>query len=196
LFFCPASLSPYCCMFLLCPPLPTPSRSPDRSEIVLTRGDTLSLRYTYRDYDSDCAVSIFLDRDRNPYNDNSLATVATIEHALPTGSAIREFAVATRITELAPDGSTYLCAKITDGIRTRYLYGSPSFVAGDAPGCAGDFDGSGQVDFDDFFLFADEFGENVPPADPQSDLDADGTIDMDDFFLFADSFGQSCKDLY
>jgi len=49
----------------------------------------------------------------------------------------------------------------------------------------GDFTGDGNVDFSDFFLFADGFGTN----DPQTDIFQDGIVDFSDFFLFADSFG-------
>ena len=51
---------------------------------------------------------------------------------------------------------------------------------------SGDFDGSGRVYFDDFFLFADAFGGN----NPQYDLDNSGTVDFDDFVIFADNFGK------
>ncbi|MFA6110898.1 MAG: hypothetical protein WDA75_19230 [Candidatus Latescibacterota bacterium] len=50
-----------------------------------------------------------------------------------------------------------------------------------------DFDGSGAVDFDDFFMFADRFGS----TNTFYDFDGDGRVDLDDFFLFADSFGKS-----
>ena len=49
---------------------------------------------------------------------------------------------------------------------------------------AGDFDGDGALDFNDFFYFADHFGT----TDPLCDLNGDGIVDLDDFFLFADSF--------
>ncbi|MBU1854057.1 MAG: hypothetical protein KJ957_08485, partial [Candidatus Omnitrophica bacterium] len=49
-----------------------------------------------------------------------------------------------------------------------------------------DFNGDGEVDFFDFFLFADAFGG----TDPEFDLDASGSVDFFDFFIFADAFGQ------
>lgn len=54
-----------------------------------------------------------------------------------------------------------------------------------------DFDGSGTVDFGDFFLFADAFGVTDP--DPRFDLDEDGRVGFGDFFLFADAFGRAAK---
>ena len=49
----------------------------------------------------------------------------------------------------------------------------------------GDFDATGRIDFDDFFLFAESFGTD----DPRYDLDRNGIVGFDDFFIFADSFG-------
>ena len=57
-------------------------------------------------------------------------------------------------------------------------------------GLPGDFSGDGQVDFEDFFLFADAFGG----ADPAYDLDSSGQVDFADFFLFADSFGKEGRE--
>jgi hypothetical protein len=54
---------------------------------------------------------------------------------------------------------------------------------------AGDFDGSGGVDFSDFFMFADAFGG----TDPFYDLSGDGKVDFDDFFVFADNFGKEAQ---
>ena len=53
-------------------------------------------------------------------------------------------------------------------------------IAGDA-----DFDGSGEVDFNDFVMFARAFGT----TDPQFDLDDSGMVDFGDFLLFARAFG-------
>ncbi len=50
----------------------------------------------------------------------------------------------------------------------------------------GDFDGSGRVDFGDFFLFVDSFRD---PA-PLFDLNRDAVLDLDDFFVFSDHFGE------
>jgi PKD repeat protein len=50
----------------------------------------------------------------------------------------------------------------------------------------GDIDGSGTVDFLDFFKFADEFGKTG--ADLKSDLNSDQVVDFSDFFLFVDLF--------
>jgi hypothetical protein len=54
---------------------------------------------------------------------------------------------------------------------------------------SGDFDGSAAVNFDDFFIFADNFGQTDFAA--ATDLDANGAVNFDDFFIFADNFGKS-----
>lgn len=58
---------------------------------------------------------------------------------------------------------------------------------------ATDFNGDGLVDFDDFFLFVDAFGQDASGDRAPYDLDGSGFIDLDDFFRFADAFGQSAK---
>ena len=58
----------------------------------------------------------------------------------------------------------------------------------------GDFDDSGCINLDDFFLFADQYGKNVDRNNVKFDLDKNGKIDVEDFFIFADNFGV-CKDV-
>ena len=59
----------------------------------------------------------------------------------------------------------------------------------------GDFDGNKVVNFDDFFLFVDRFGETTssPNFDADFDLDGSGSITFDDFFIFVDNFGTSAS---
>jgi hypothetical protein len=51
------------------------------------------------------------------------------------------------------------------------------------------------VGFDDFFLFADNFGLSGADQgfEPAFDLVADAKIDFEDFFLFSDNFGRTAK---
>src|SRR3989344_6814476 len=57
-----------------------------------------------------------------------------------------------------------------------------------------DFNNDNKIDFDDFFLFADQYGKNVDANNVKFDLDKNGKIDVEDFFIFADNFGV-CKDV-
>ena len=64
----------------------------------------------------------------------------------------------------------------------------PLEIIGDAtPQASTDFNGDGQTDFADFFLFIDAFGG----TDSRFDLDGNGTVDFVDFFRFVDDFDQS-----
>jgi len=64
-----------------------------------------------------------------------------------------------------------------------------------APQLTADFDSSGRVDLEDFFLFADAFGSTDESLgwDSAFDLDASQIVDFDDFFLFADAFGTTVE---
>ncbi|MEW6754821.1 MAG: choice-of-anchor D domain-containing protein, partial [Candidatus Latescibacterota bacterium] len=86
-----------------------------------------------------------------------------------------------------------------DPIRRRTLHGEDiaegrrvRFRRERAP-CVGDLDGNGEVDFTDFFLFADAFGRPPTGSYAAGDLDGDGAIDFSDFFVFADAFGRTCR---
>ena len=50
-----------------------------------------------------------------------------------------------------------------------------------------------RVDFDDFFILADRFGQDATAKtfDPAFDLNPNNKIDLDDFFIFVDNFGRS-----
>ncbi len=64
----------------------------------------------------------------------------------------------------------------------------PVEIIGDAAAQAStDFNGDGQTDFADFFLFIDAFGG----TDSRFDLDGSGTVDFVDFFQFIDAFDQA-----
>ena len=55
------------------------------------------------------------------------------------------------------------------------------------------FGADNRIGFDDFFIFADNFGLTAEDAgfDPAFDLAPSEAIDFDDFFVFADNFGRS-----
>ena len=58
---------------------------------------------------------------------------------------------------------------------------------------SGLFGSDSRIGFDDFFIFADNFGLTAEDAgfDPAFDLAPSAVIDFDDFFVFADNFGRS-----
>ena len=56
-----------------------------------------------------------------------------------------------------------------------------------------DIDGDGDVDADDFYIFAGAYGttDGDPTYNPDADLDGDGDIDPDDFYIFAKDYGKT-----
>lgn len=86
-------------------------------------------------------------------------------------------------------GSTSLGSVIQTGLTTGDYQLISGFVQephvpGGNP--TGDFNQDGEVNFDDFFLFAGAFGSD----NRAFDLNRDGRVDFDDFFLFAAHFGE------
>ncbi|NKB67566.1 MAG: hypothetical protein GKR89_10925 [Candidatus Latescibacteria bacterium] len=51
-----------------------------------------------------------------------------------------------------------------------------------------DFDGDGQIDMRDFFLFLEQFGQQGSLAERRFDLDDSGRVGLADFFLFLEQF--------
>lgn len=81
---------------------------------------------------------------------------------------------------------TDLSFRRTDGEEDKRTVRLVATLTEEGVSLAGDFDGNGEVDFSDFFLFADAFGG----TDPLYDLDGSGSVEFGDFFIFADNFGK------
>ena len=94
--------------------------------------------------------------------------------------------------ELEPEVEYWWRTRASDGTFDG-PWSFPSFFLGPESASAntGDFNGDGSVSFDDFFLFADQFGlgEGDTGYDSLYDLDGSLRIDFGDFFTFADVFG-------
>ena len=120
---------------------------------------------------------------------NVLATWAVpLEFAPDTnGCSVAAFALTN-----APAGTTHLSAKTAWHLRKRL---SLSFTSGVAAANftqasalrAGDLDGSGTVDFTDYFLLAAFWYTSNPDAD----LDGSGGVDLDDYFLLSHHWQQT-----
>ncbi len=130
--------------------------------------DKLEIKYVGQDYNSSSTVTIYIDADRNPYNNNSYVMmsegngdVQMIEThgATSTGYFTGSFEIDTNFlyihnrffgSQLYP----YIYAKITDGPRTRYMYAKTKIETN-----------SPQVNFNDSNLKAsieEEFGVANP----------------------------------
>ena len=83
------------------------------------RGKTISVGFRYNDSDSDATVSIFLDRDRNPYNGNTASRIARRTFGATPMAGAR---LAGSTVEPSP-GEYYVFAQIADSNgHLRYAY--------------------------------------------------------------------------
>ena len=51
--------------------------------------------------------------------------------------------------------------------------------------------GDGEIDFGDFVVFAQKFGQGDDGYDARCDLDSDGAVGFADFLIFAGAFGKA-----
>jgi len=95
------------------------------------------------------------------------------------------------------DGKEELREEIREvfGIQSGFFGGATGNVVIDGREACTDFDSSGLVDYDDFFIFVDNFGLNVGDDnfDNKFDFDLNGIVDFDDFFIFADDFDKEVE---
>jgi fibronectin type 3 domain-containing protein len=95
--------------------------------------------------------------------------------------------------DLAEGGTYYWRVRAVEGLVSGPFSATQQFVAQAAPSLVGDFNDSKKVDFTDFFLFVDHFGQVATDAayDAAFDLSLNSKIDFADFFLFVDNFGKT-----
>jgi hypothetical protein len=90
------------------------------------------------------------------------------------------------------EGETYYWrVRAVEGSLIGSFSDAEEFVAIDPSALAGDFNGDGNVTFDDFFLFVDFFGQDATGDAITYDLDGGGKVDFNDFFIFVDNFGKT-----
>ena len=92
------------------------------------------------------------------------------------------------------EGTTYYWrVRAEEGELVGEFSAADEFLVEAPSALPGDFDGNNTVNFNDFFLFVDRFGETTssPDFDSKFDLDNSGSITFDDFFVFVDNFGNS-----
>ena len=133
----------------------------------------------------------------NPGGSDLSITAITVE-----GTHASEFEVSTTQVTIASGGSetiTVILSPTSPGTKSASLLidhnaGDPTIVrmssAVYAAGTSPDFDGTGKVDLEDFFLFAAAFSQDPTGDNARFDLDGNAKIDFDDFFLFAGAFGK------
>ena len=133
----------------------------------------------------------------NPGTEDLSITAIIVE-----GTHASEYEVSTTQVTIASGGSetiTVIFSPTSSGTKSASLLidhnaGDPTTVRLSgvvyAAETSPDFDGTGKVDLDDFFLFAVAFGQEPTGDNVRFDLDGNNKIDFDDFFLFAGAFGK------
>src|SRR5205823_2638310 len=87
--------------------------------VSVAQGGTFGVSYQYQDYDSNVTVTIYLDRDQNPYNGNEVATGTWNENL--TGANPSNHDQQANTSNVQP-GTYFAYARISDGTHTRYYY--------------------------------------------------------------------------
>jgi len=89
--------------------------------LTVAANEVLQLNYNYRSNANPCVVTFYIDMDRNPYNNNNVVTIGT-QNWLATGTTLTQSTLNWTVNGLLDGTKYYVCAKITDGIHTRFLY--------------------------------------------------------------------------
>jgi hypothetical protein len=98
-------------------------------------GTILDLGYVAMDHDTSSTVTLHLDADRNPYNNNDLAAIGDpVQHAA-TGAAFIEKTVSWDTGDIPGGTTAHVYAKISDGTRTRYFYAPAQLIIPDTASC-------------------------------------------------------------
>jgi hypothetical protein len=152
-------------------PLSIQSFSPSSTQLSVSVGDSLSFSVTATPPPG--ATLTYRWRVDGKVDSSAATSRFTF---VPKSSTLATVSVSASVS----DGRTTAEQAWTVSIRSRVL---------------SDFDGSGAVDFDDFFAFAAAFGKKQGEAgfDAKYDLSKNGTVDFEDFFIFADDFGKKTK---
>lgn len=84
-------------------------------------GESLNISYIGQDYDSKSFVQLYYDSDRNPFNNNDICSIMSLEHSASNNETFST--TSSFYTGGLQPTSGYIYAKITDEDgHTRYLY--------------------------------------------------------------------------
>jgi len=149
-------------------------------------------------------IALILGDTESPSDSLSLRARADNTALLPSSGIALGGSGANRTLTLTPatdsSGSALITLVVSDGTdstsQTFILTVNPvaetPAINPEVQPLIADFDRDGKVDFSDFFLFADHFGETSasPGWNAAFDLSGNQLVDFADFFLFADHFGE------
>lgn len=88
---------------------------------VVRRGDEITLQMVISDHDSGGEIRVAFDRDRNPYNDNDLAT-AEAAVSYTAGDSFLEKTTIINTSMFTAGTEMFIRGSIADGSRTRFFY--------------------------------------------------------------------------
>ncbi|MEO1996328.1 MAG: choice-of-anchor Q domain-containing protein, partial [Planctomycetaceae bacterium] len=115
----------------------------DTDDLTIAVGEILTVAFYLRDYDSGTTFALFLDDDRNPYNNSDgQRQIGNSSSYYPTGDQLMQdddFRVALNGVDT---GQFYVFGELTDEIRTRYVYSPESITITAAPSSSIDLFGS------------------------------------------------------
>jgi hypothetical protein len=125
----------------------------------------------------------------NP-DENIFSTVVDLDGVVFAVNPLGEVADGSSFRVVNADTVTGTPTIATEGWRFDAATGSIIFGIGPVFPLA-DFDESGKVDFADFLILSDQFGDTVDPPGTDPDLDGSGVVDFADFLQLSDTFGDS-----
>ena len=106
---------------------------------ILENNQELEIAVAYRGYDNAGSITLFVDADRNPYNDNNIATISS-ESVSATGSSIAVLVNDWEVGDVPEEDKFYIYAEYDDGTKMNYLYTPHEFeisITASAPGGSG-----------------------------------------------------------
>ena len=165
---------------------PTGSMAPSLPSNLLRGGEGLTPTFTFTNatpFNTGASLTYTIQVSTQ----TDFSNVADSESGILSGDTETSWTITRDLTE---EVTYYWRVRAVEDDLIGEWTGTREFVA-QAVLLVGDFNGDLVVDLDDFFLFADKFGQAATGDAAKFDLAPDGTIDLDDFFLFADKFGTS-----
>jgi len=88
---------------------------------LIYNNDALQINYKYRSYTNASTVTFYIDTDRNPFNNNNVATIGS-KNLSATGSTINQSNLDWTVSGLMSGTKYYVYAQISDGTHKRFQY--------------------------------------------------------------------------
>ena len=106
------------------------------------------------------------------------------------------------VTSFEPNDNSFETSKFLVASDTLFFRGAGNeglelwtATLDEAPQLSGDVDGNGKVEFADFLVLSQNFGQDVSSRE-EGDLDGNGTVEFADFLLLSQNFGAQVEALF